>query len=391
MFNKAVKCSFLILSLSLILLGCKQELTNNAYNIKIATESSILVTSKVFNKAEAFTFDDINLGRINKILEHKNLLYIHTSSGELRIHVFDKDKGRTINSIAFIGNGPNEFLSVRNIFIFENYFYAFDYMRKNLHQFNLEGKNQKIIKLPDYAEDVNFIDSTTIVLYKKGRSGPDSKGEFKINIFTIKNNNLVYKNQFSNLVPVEEERNFSQLNTLFRFNNKLLLTEPFSNEFIEINGEEIKSFFNINFNQHQIPHNEYYNTSLNQSDFIRFCKTSDNIWNLNNVMSNGNYIFFSFYHKEQLFSNLHNFAKNQTITYGTFYDDLLLQLSIPTNSFKLDLKPVNLSDDGIFFIVEPSFLENLINNSNESLSENRNLTINKLGNPILLKYYFALQ
>lgn len=376
-----------------LLFSCSNTKDDATEYIKIDIVNSTINASDIFSKVDVFKIEGIILGKIKKIIEHDNFIYIHTSSGEKRIHLFDKTTGDIVKSIGIIGKGPNEFHNVKNIFVFNNSLFAYDFMKKNIHQFTLNGERLSVIKLPDFAEDVNFTDTNTLVLYKTGRSSPDSKKEYKVNVYDFPT--LALKKQFYPLQLVEEERSFSQLNIILRVGDKLLLTEPFSNVIYEIQTNGLDTFCSFDFDHFGLPTEQYENENLDLSEFIRYCRNSNSVWNINNVLSNGERVFFTFYHQEQLYSCLHSVNTKETLTYTSFNEDLLINAIIPTSGFKLEIKPAYISEEAIFFIIEPSFLASVLSNADVEYQKNgskvhitESLSLDLLGNPLIFKYYF---
>lgn len=319
--------------------------------INISVNNNNVNFSDFFNGYKIIQIKDKLLGRIEMLYEVDNKIIFKSSSGNHRVHIYDLKSEKSI-SIAEKGKGPGQLTSVTDMYVYNKNIYVLDAMKKNLYEYSLAGKLNKIIKMPDYCDNIFPIDSSAYVLYKQVPYYP-KKEEYKVNIYSSSEKNKLI-NQFIPAKAVELHRGFGQPTTLYPVNDTVRLTQAFSDIIYDIFPDRIQARFKMNFGKYELPIDKYFNEKLDLTEFVDYCKESDNIWYISYVLENSENLFFLFKHSNNLYSNIYNKICKKCFTFTSMNDDLFL---LKNNlAISEEFIPVSISENFLYFLIEPYFL-----------------------------------
>ncbi len=375
----------------------KDSKQHNKCNNKILinTSSKTINFNTIFEGYDIIQIKGKVLGRIKKLYEKNNKLYFYTNSGNKRVHLFDL-KSKKLKSFTEKGRGPHQINSIRDFYYYNDNLYVLDFLKKELHEYSEEGRLNKIIKLPCFCDNVYHLNPSCLILHKK-MTYYDKK-EFKLNLFSIKNNK--FEKHYMPLNGIEEERDFAQLTTLYSVNDTVCFTQAFSDTIYNIFQEKIEPRYILDFGGKQLPYKMYNDINIDLRQFGLNCKKSNLIWDINCVLESNKNLFFVFRYGSKIFANIYYKNKKKCLTFCSFNDNVFSSLS--NLELSEEFFPIYLTDNSLYFIVEPYYLiqamENMrINNYKEWL-ELKSIkhpffklvnTMKLEDNPIVLKYNFA--
>jgi hypothetical protein len=290
-----------------------KQYNNPSNKIFIEINNETINLSSIFEGFEIIQIEGKVIGRIKKLYENNNKLFFYTNSGNNRVHSFDL-KSKNLKSFTEKGRGPNQITSIRDFYYNNNNLYVLDFLKKELYEYTEEGDLSRIIKLPDYCDNIYHLDSSNLILCKKVPYS--DKKEFKLNLFSIKKNKV--EKRYLQLKKIEEERDFAQLTTLYSINDTVCFTQAFSDTIYNIFRDKIEPRYILDFGDKHLPYQMYNDVNIDLRQFGLNCKKSEYIWDINCVLESNKYLFFVFRYGSKIFSNIYLKEKNYCVTFSSF-------------------------------------------------------------------------
>ena len=316
--KRAVILGFLGLLLQLI--GCNQRASKiyDADSIKITVDSENyqekIYYSQLFDSVKYILLENCDhclIGNIDKITFYGNRFYILDSKQNI-LFAFS-DTGKLLWKIDKRGNGPGEYLYIRDFDLTDNSLYLFD-PRRNILEYDLSGNFIK-----NYP--VNNIFGTSILVnnalfYFNTCNNPSGEGDYHLLIMDN------YGQNFNNGIPITQKNligkcvTFNQRNSFLRYHDKIRFFMPFSTKVFSIKEDSISIQYDFDFKDKNIPekffdHNTYEDLKNNSSY----------AYGLNSFWENNSYLSFIINFNSNTWDVLYSKTENKFI-YGHFYDDL---------------------------------------------------------------------
>ncbi|MFO7969082.1 MAG: hypothetical protein R6U15_03080 [Candidatus Izemoplasmatales bacterium] len=89
---------------------------DNYNKINVDVDSDFSEFSQLFENYDIIQLTDGIYGKIKKVCQKNDKLVFQTYSGDRRVHILDL-KLNVITSVAEKGKGPNQFISIEDIYI----------------------------------------------------------------------------------------------------------------------------------------------------------------------------------------------------------------------------------------------------------------------------------
>lgn len=184
------------------------------------------------------TTDDNILGQINILRLEDDRIYIYSNQTHI-ISIFNLE-GKFINQINKLGQGPEEYLSVSDIQIYNNSIYLLDRTNKKIFNYDFEGNFIKSYQLDDWYNKFTFIDENCIILYS------ETSNDKLFNYVVYNYVNDIYVDEFD---PFKE--NVSYGFGISPFNQtkdgSLLVTQQFDNTIYSLDAKSYEPLVSFNF------------------------------------------------------------------------------------------------------------------------------------------------
>jgi hypothetical protein len=290
------------LSLSLVFFSsCTKSSTPVVEVISVNIDNAQPVAISGGRMIELETTDSSLLYEITRIELLKEKIVVLSRE---KVSVFAKS-GKFLFNISAKGEGPQEYVSLANVFVKNDLVYLIDQMSK---------------KVLCYDENGNFVSSTKI---NENNPYPIS------DLFPLDNGNYIGKNMFRgdyDLVPVgcilDEQYKFVnaiegrkilsgiyKCDNFFQYKDRILYWEILNDTIFSVDDyQSINPKYFVDFEDHSIPENERYGKDV--YDLIEYSNQPENINKIAGfigyIAENDKYVMFRFMFKKQ--------------TYYTFYD-----------------------------------------------------------------------
>jgi hypothetical protein len=129
------------------------------------------------------TNDECLVGRINKTLYDRNIIYILDPMNRC-IWLFN-DKGKFISRFSKWGQGPGEYIGLETFTVKNGIIYILDFMYKKILRYNNAGQFLGEVKIEDYPRDFAVIDENNYLLYMPDKNIGHRRGLY---LFNAQNN-----------------------------------------------------------------------------------------------------------------------------------------------------------------------------------------------------------
>lgn len=377
--------------------GIKSDSYNeNEYVVRVKVKRSELNLQGLFSDYELIFLEGEKIGKIKKLFCKEDKIIVWTGSGSKRIHSYNCSSQEQAH-FAEIGRSPDEYYSIRDVYVEDTSLYILDFIRKSIDIVTHEGKFIRRVGLPEFCDNASPFDNARLVIFKKVPYRP--KRNFKITILEEDGESFRHLHDFIPVQEVEAERDFYQLAPLYKFNDKLRFTEAFSEIIYTVHEDRMEPTFKLDFGNKALPYQKYMDEDLNLMEFAEHCMKSGCIWDINCVLENQRYLFFVFRSFKEVYGVFFDKKLKTSSVFNTLNDNVALQVD------KLSLNegfiPMVMTDSSMYFVVEPYFLEELkMRNSKQIRPESDVLgsSIDSLNyalmnveledNPVILKYNF---
>jgi len=360
------KILFSVLISFLLFTNCskvnKKAEQGNIQIIQIHPQNQIIKYSDIFKNYRVIPLKSNGknfVGSLAGIKIYNNLIIVKASSENSNIHVFDI-KGNYITNIGKKGKGPGEYLHIRSMKVNkeENLIEVLAYSRKCIIRYSLKGDliDELPIKNAGYPDDFERIDNNHYVFYYKLENKTTNN---KINIYSTERSKIT-----SSYLPINEKLSeylvFGELTNLYHRKDEICFYTTFTDTIYNISQTGVFPKYVFNMGNYKLPHKILYGNYSNVGEFVRKCKKSPYIWNINYLLEGDKYLTFSYYRKDIWFWGVYNKIKNECKSSNTIFDDMcFMQKSSIKES---NLWPIGINGNKIYFeIVAYQFIAEIEN------------------------------
>lgn len=348
----------------------KTVVNNSIKSEKITSIEEQLIDTTIFKNYDVIPLETTNeslFRQIDRICKYTDRIYIFDKSLNKMI-IFD-DKGKYLNQIHNIGQGPKEYNSAIDFCIDET----------NNDLILLCDRPYKVMRFSREGEFINektFLGLKTAITMDSGYffcESSDSQSKYDIDCLD-KNFNLVYS-RLSKLKNVTNSC-YSNGKSLVKSKN-INYSRRFDSSIYCLSNDSIVKKYEFDFGKYKAPID-----LANENDCKKFfdaIRENNYIFSITNVIESERYILFNtnryicLYDKQNNTLNAYNFLYNPSLKYGSnnFYPN-----EGDANSITVSIQPDKLLYYDEKSIKNNADLKNLINNSKED------------DNPVLIFYQF---
>jgi len=194
------------------------------------------------------TNDDCIIGNVKKIIVNKNIFYILDPISKA-IFCFN-ESGRFKFKIHSVGRGPEDYKSIDDFSIHDDYIYLLDVSLKKILKYNLNGKLTNIIKHEIYASQMEILPNKKSVFYCDFSANPltiEKKENFNFLITSFEKNLKITKKllPFSN--NIDTGNLIGKARNIFRHNDTLTIWESFDNKIYHFVNDRFFPAYKLNF------------------------------------------------------------------------------------------------------------------------------------------------
>lgn len=273
-------------------LSCKKEIIidNTLVNNSIRSEELIsfeeeLIDTIIFNKSTIIpleTNDENLFKRIDRITINNGRIYLLDNSLE-KVCIFD-DKGKSINQIHKIGQGPGEYISIMDFCLDKknNEILLLCDVPYKLMRFSINGQFINDIAYSNLYEEIS-IDSDNNLFCKQN----EVKEKYEIGCFNKKMESI--NKRLATRMKINKECYYAG-KALVKSKN-LIYTRRFDPSIYYLFKDSIEKKYEFDFGKYKTPKDLQYEEDSN----IFFLKTKNNehIYSITNAVESNKYIFFN--------------------------------------------------------------------------------------------------
>ena len=315
-----MKRIIIICSLGLLLAGCNQPVS------KIYDGDSVTITIGADNHQEKIYYsqlfdsvkyipleinDDCIIGIIDKIIYYDNRFYILDSKQNI-LFVFS-DTGEFIWKIDKRGNGPGEYLYIRDFDLSNNHLYLLD-PRRNVLEYDLSGNYINNYSLNNIYGTSIFVNNE--FFYINTCNNPSTEGNYHLLLMDN------YGKTFKNGIPITQKNlvgrciTFNNRNSFFRYQDRIRFYMPFSTKVFSIAGDSIYVQYDFDFKNNNLPENFF-----NRNTYEDLKNYSSYAYGFNSFWENDSYLSFIIKFNNNDWDVVYFKTENKSL-YGSFYDDM---------------------------------------------------------------------
>ena len=232
--------------------------------------SQIIEMIEEVNLIKVETSDAI-LGRINKVIEHKDKIYLLHGLRKKQLTIINS-KGELINTIDRIGSGPGEYKDLTDFALNEvkNWIIILDVTMKKLVIYGLDGHYIRDVKIDFFADKLAYFEDHYF-LYTRLIANNISNGKEIIVLdsdFNLANSLLAYR--------PESILKLSTYNVFCKTHNKLYFSNIFKDSVFILDSEGSKLYQRLFTSENPLPKecrndSRLYNEYFEDSKFYMGC------------------------------------------------------------------------------------------------------------------------
>lgn len=322
--NRIIKNLVCYTTLLFCLIACNYKLTNDSIYNDVETitidydKLPILYTDSIVSDIRFIrleTTENNLISRIDRLLFTNGKIIVVDLFSSKSIHIFD-ESGKHINRVSYLGNGPQEYLTITDVDITPDGLIAIkDNFKDIILYFNTDGNFVKKEEIIEGGLEIAFIDGHTIAHVLSSAS---NQKKFKGASLGITQNNKVEllfgKNSTSSSF------NHQKTNTIFSYNNTVYFTPSWENYIYEITDNSIKAKYYIDLKDDVLDYtfstNEEFYQLVEQHNLFNgsFIEMENYTW-LNFKIPNANNPPVIYSHKNKTAYKLSPNLSNPLLTY----------------------------------------------------------------------------
>ena len=353
---KMKKTIFLLIGL--ILFACKKDQTDSLRNkdlITIDFESSLVDKLKFSQFVDTIEFiplettDESLISDVNRIVYADSLYYIHSTRSlmDSKLLVFNSS-GQFCRKISQRGYGPGEYIDITDFLVTDEYVVIATNFK--LIKYDKQGRFFKEYKIEQQVKEFLERKDSSYLVYN---FGSDRKGFTLLNQM---NDEGVVEARFfkrkENEVKISSNR--INLRSLIFYDNSYYLNYPYRDTIFEIQNENVRPFYYVNYGNKQIPE-ELFDLSDEHDVMIKKLSSLDDYICLTSFGLAEHYLYIGSHNKYyQAYITLYSKNTGKTISARKLEDDMFFKGNIFPLTFRL--LPHNSDNGDILWEVEPSYL-----------------------------------
>lgn len=240
------------------LLGEINETLASQYHIKIDSKSDSLVkSSTIFRKSwflELETDKDAFIGNIDKLLFDENKIFVLDKDISQAVFIYNSD-GRLIKKIDERGQGPREFLKIRDVTLDKNKkrICLLDQAGNKINFYDYEGEFLESKPIPFSFSSFDYIDSSIIAF--------DLQTAYNVNdqidnhyLVTADIEGIIHNKAFP---YSNDEKSFSYWSSrhIRRFKDNVFFQPRYRNTIYQVKKDEVIPWFFLDFQGKEFPNN----------------------------------------------------------------------------------------------------------------------------------------
>ena len=348
----------IFLLIGLILFACKEEQTESLRNkdlITIDFESSLVDKLKFSQFVDTIEFiplettDESLISDVNRIVYADSLYYIHSTRSlmDSKLLVFNSS-GQFCRKISQRGYGPGEYIDITDFLVTDEYVVIATNFK--LIKYDKQGRFFKEYKIEQQVKEFLERKDSSYLVYN---FGSDRKGFTLLNQM---NDEGVVEARFfkrkENEVKISSNR--INLRSLIFYDNSYYLNYPYKDTIFEIQNENVRPFYYVNYGNKQIPE-ELFDLSDEHDVMIKKLSSLDDYICLTSFGLAEHYLYIGSHNKYyQAYITLYSKNTGKTISARKLEDDMFFKGNIFPLTFRL--LPHNSDNGDILWEVEPSYL-----------------------------------
>lgn len=364
---------YILLLICVVLFACKSEKEENTSNSEvISVDWNKLDVLSADNIEDLFfvpleTSDESLLGNGIEICVFDSLIYLRSDAMD-RLIIYDMD-GKIQKTIDRKGEGPEEYIGLRNFTVNENGIFIYDAAKRSIVQYTKDGVFKKSLRFSTYPGDYAFP-------YKDKYVGYTSKPSEGKRAFSIYNTDGEFINDYFDNKGYTLDTSIHQTVPLSCDSSGCFISFLFDNSVYYYNGDTIVEKYKFDFGDYNMTDSrkEYYLTHF-WDGFDK--RNPDNcIYGIDNIVKNGDwvYLFFNRMFSSRLFLNSKNGKMLTTANTDLFFANMGSRLFINGDYF---VSTVSASDVVFFQERDPN------KDPNPYVKQLREINITEEDNPVL--------
>lgn len=371
--------SVILLKLTLVCLffsGCIQRNVSSQITIiPFLPEENTFLFSENYKYFDAFQIKDVAVFNIKKFIPFDEGYLLLSPTAEGQIHLINGN-GNMELSFARQGKGPEEFLSVSDVAIYNNHIYVLNPAKSEIIVFDKTGRFFKAIETPGPFDNLAVYQEGQIALY---RDVAFSDNDFHFQILDVASGKIV--SRFLAVEPISEHRSFPQ-NTIFSVvEGQVLAFKTNTNQVFDLHSNMPSVKYSFDLDGKGVPDDILKDEKIDLFDFVGICRNSEYIWSVANYSETNDFTSFFYRFKGDVYLNRFNKENETSKSYSEFYDDLFSGIESPINE---GFYPLFFSDRcDYFFILPDQFDEEL----SEKLLPDGLCQKHGRNNPIIVRLY----
>ena len=274
----------------------------SAESIKLKSDSSTIVT---------------NIWRIFPRETEKDEYILWANQKDYKVHILNSKNG-ILKSLIRKGKAPGDCLVVGSVFEDDGGIHIFDRMLSRLFTFNDNKHDDFKVPLDFGYHDLIEIGDSHYVLYAKYLKKQLTVVDKDFNIV-----NRFLPNLKNNITS---ERNFQQNVVLYKYDKITCYFKTFSDFVYNVYVDSITPRYKFDFGQYKLPKELYEDPNIRLMDFVKECKSSSYIWDINDFFEANNYIFYTYSFGEKKYFAFYNKNNGQCISSDKSYDYILIHI-----------------------------------------------------------------
>lgn len=288
----------------------KKVITINPNDAKQEVYLSELVDSISYIKLE--TNPDCIMGKVREIIIKGKYIYAVDQS-QMQVLVFDK-KGKFISKLDKKGKGPDEYSLLGPVFISddEKYIEVIDLLGDKSHLFKYSNIEFDLIDRKDFsAPSANSCRKGNDNIYYFSTQQIDNsiKGEITNADIVMVENSKIKKALFEKRI-ITNNMTFSPTSETFTKNkkNELFVSLMYNNTFFKLSNKNAYPILTVDFGEYSINNSIGLKSTSDQEKYLE--KDTEGLASFPILNANdSNVLAFSYYFKENLKNNLHQYIK----------------------------------------------------------------------------------
>jgi len=345
----------ILLLIVLIIYSCSDNNSKNNKNIKVDENNLYSIDAS----SDTIKFSEILKKKYKfiKLQTNKNSIFSYVSDIKFtrnKIYILDQmrssfltfnKKGKFIKKLKQKGKGPGEYSKIQWFTLnrSNNEVYIYDDINRTILTFSFKLNFKRASKLPFYFYKFEFMSPNNFLFHITGGLVQNIQ-KYKYHLI-VTDNNFKVRNKFLPINIKNSERGAMMLNP-FKKNN-FMYNSNLNNIVYTVSSEKIKSKYKINFKNHKLPPNDFYE----KRSFKSSSEISNDILNSNYIYSyifnliHSKAIIYYYADKHRHLAIINNKTGEQVFSDGKIIDDFGFHLG---NS-----QPISFHKDKIVYVIYP--------------------------------------